>query len=67
MERFLQSMLNMFMRRFMNTAISKGIDYVAGGGKSHEEMTADERAQAKQARQMTKRARQVSRFGRFLR
>ena len=67
MDRFLQSMINMFMRRFMNTAISKGIDYVAGGGKSREDMTPAERDQAKQARQMSKRARQVSRFGRFFR
>jgi hypothetical protein len=67
MDRFLQSLLNMFLRRFMNTAISKGIDYAASGGKSHAEMTAAERDQAKQARQMAKRARQVSRFGRFFR
>jgi hypothetical protein len=67
MERFLQSLLNMFLRRFMGAAINKGIDYAAGGGKPREEMTGAERDQAKQARQMAKRARQVSRFGRFFR
>lgn len=57
--RLITMALSMFMKRFIATAVDKGIDYAARRGKSESEMTEAERAQAAQGRQMADRAKQV--------
>lgn len=64
--KLLNGVLNQFLRRFMNTAINKGIDHFAGGGKTPKEMTPQERAQAGQAREMAQRVKQVRKATRRL-
>lgn len=64
--RLLNGLLNQFLRRFMNTAINKGIDHFAGGGKPAKEMTPEEREQARQGREMAQRVKQVRKATRRL-
>jgi hypothetical protein len=52
------------LRPLMNRGINAGIDRVAGRGKAPEEMTPAERAQAKQGKEMVRRARQMARASR---
>lgn len=57
--RLITMALSMFMKRFIATAVDKGIDYAARRGKSESEMTEAERSQAAQGRQMADRAKQI--------
>ena len=66
LNRLLQQLMNMFLRRAVNKGINMGVDYAARRGKAPAEMTPEERAQAKSARDLAKRARQVSRITRRL-
>jgi len=66
MERFLHQLLNMAMKIFMRRGINAGIDMMARRGKSPQEMTPAEREQAARARDLSKRARQMTRLGRRL-
>ncbi len=50
-------MINMAVRLLMNKAINRGIDMAAGRGKPPEEMTPQEREQAKAARGTARNAR----------
>jgi hypothetical protein len=56
--------LQQLFRMFLNRGINAGIDKAAGSGKSHKDMTPEERAAAKAARETAKRARQAIRMGR---
>ena len=58
--------LRMIVRRLAGRALNRGIDQMAGGGKAREDMTPDERRQARQARQNARRARQAARLMRRL-
>jgi hypothetical protein len=58
--------MRMLGRRLINGGINKGIDLAAGRGKPAAEMTPEEHAQATQARQLAKRARQAARITRRL-
>lgn len=60
MERILMQIMRMFMRKGMNA----GIKHVANRGKSANDMTPQERSQAKAAQDMAKRAKQMARLGR---
>jgi hypothetical protein len=64
--RLLNGVLNQFLRRFMNTAINRGIDHFAGGGKDPKDMTPAEREQAKAGRDLAQRAKQVRKATRRL-
>lgn len=57
-------MLMRIFRPFINRGINAGIDYAARRGKPAEEMTPEERKQAAQGKEMTRRARQMARMGR---
>ena len=64
MDRILQRLLNQFLGRLMNRAIDTGISYAARRGKDPAEMTRAERDSARNAKDLTKRARQLSRLTR---
>lgn len=57
--KLLQSLLNMVMRRAVQTGVMKGVEMLASKGKTPEEMTPAERQAAKEARKAAKRARQA--------
>lgn len=60
--------INMIFRMFLRRGINQGINRMAGGGaaggRSHKDMTPEERAQAKAGRENAKRAQQALRVGR---
>jgi len=60
MERFLMQIMRMFLSKGMNA----GIKHVASKGKSPQDMTPEERTQAKNAQSMAKRAQQLARISR---
>lgn len=64
--KLLSGLLNQFLRRFMNTAINKGINHFAGGGKNPKGMTPQEREQANAGRDMAQRVKQVRKATRRL-
>jgi hypothetical protein len=64
MDRFLQMVVNTVMRRVMNLMVNRGVDHFAGKGKAPSEMSKEERAQAKSARQAIRRTRQIARMAR---
>ncbi|OYU18772.1 MAG: hypothetical protein CFE34_08920 [Rhodobacteraceae bacterium PARR1] len=64
MDRLIQMIINMVMRRGIDMAMNKGADLMVGRGKSPEEMTPEERMQAKQGRQAAKRMKQAMKIGR---
>jgi hypothetical protein len=66
MERFLTQILNMVMRQLVNRGINAGIDHLSRRGKAPEEMTPEEREQAKGARDLAQKARKMSRLTRRL-
>ena len=55
--RLITMAMSMFMKRFIVTAVDKGIDYAARRGKP--KMTEAERASAGQGRQMADRAKKI--------
>jgi len=57
-------LLMRLFRPLLNRGLTKGIDLAARRGKPEAELTPEERAQAKGATDLTKRARQMARFGR---
>lgn len=67
MDRMIQMILNKLLGRLVNTAINKGVDYAARGGKSPEQMTPEERQQARAGKEMAKRARQAAKLTRRIR
>jgi hypothetical protein len=52
-------LVSMFMWKFINRAMEKGIDYAARRGKPESEMTDAERAQAASGRTFAQRAREI--------
>ncbi len=54
----------MLGRIFFRSAVNTGIDYMARKGKPEEEMTPEERAQARNAREMASKAQKAARLGR---
>lgn len=64
MDQLLKMIFNRLTRGFVKTGINTGIDFAAGKGKPREEMTKEERAQAKEMRVMAKRAKEMQRVTR---
>jgi hypothetical protein len=64
MDRLIQMVINMVMRRGIDMAMNKGADLIVGRGKTPEEMTPEERMQAKQGRQMAKQMKRGLKIGR---
>jgi hypothetical protein len=62
----LNGLFNMLAKMFIRSAVDAGVDYSARKGKPEAEMTPEERAQAKRARDLAGRARQVQKVTRRL-
>ena len=67
MDRIIQMILNRFLGRLVNTVVDKGIDYASRRGKPAEDMTPEELQQAREGKDMAKRAREVSKLTRRIR
>lgn len=65
-QRLITMIVNTVTRRLINLGINKGIDYAARRGKPKEQMTSEDRKQAKDAREIAKRARQAAKITRRL-
>lgn len=59
-------LFGMLTKMFIRSAVNTGIDYAARRGKPEAEMTPEEREQAKRARGLAGRARQVQKLTRRL-
>ena len=66
MDRFIQRLINQFIGKLMNRAISGGIDFFASRGKGSEQMTEAERQQAGMSKDLVQKARKISRASRRL-
>lgn len=62
----LNGLFNMLAKMFIRQAVDTGIDYAARRGKPESEMTPEEREQAKKARDLAQRAKEVSNVTRRL-
>ncbi|MES2667857.1 MAG: hypothetical protein V4712_17355 [Pseudomonadota bacterium] len=65
--RIVQMVLNLFIRKVVNKGVDMGIDYASRRGKPASEATPADQAQAKSSRDMVKRARQAARITRRFR
>lgn len=63
-DRLISMIIRMFVRKAVNRGVNAGVKRMAGGGKSQKDMSPEERAQAKAARDNTQRARKALRVGR---
>lgn len=66
MDRFLQQILNRFMGQIIKLVMNKGMNHFAGSAKSPKDMTAAERDQARQAKELTQKMRKSQRATRKL-
>ncbi len=68
LSRIINMIINMVVRKLVGKGVDAGINYAVGKGKPAAEMTPEELAQAQDAKQTAKRARQaanlVKRIGR---
>lgn len=62
----LNGLFNMLARMFVRSAVDAGVDYAARRGKPDEELTPEEREQARKARELAQRAREISKVTRRL-
>jgi hypothetical protein len=62
----LNGLFNMLTKMFVRSAVDAGIDYAARRGKPEEELTPEEREQAKRARDMAARAKEIQKATRRL-
>ena len=62
----LNGLFNMLAKMLVRSAMDAGVDYAARRGKPEAEMTPEERAQAKRARDLAGRAKQVQKVTRRL-
>ncbi|SFR04328.1 hypothetical protein [Poseidonocella sedimentorum] len=56
-DRLATMILNRVLRQVINKGVSKGIDHMAGGGKSRAEMSPEDRASAQSTRGAMQKAR----------
>jgi hypothetical protein len=62
----LNGLFTMLTKMFIRSAVDAGVDYAARTGKPEAEMTPEERAQAKRARELAGRAQQIQKLTRRL-
>jgi hypothetical protein len=62
----LNGLFNMLTKMFIRHAVDAGVDYAARRGKPEAEMTPEEREQAKRARDLAGRAKEVQKVTRRL-
>ncbi len=59
LNQLINMVMSIFMKKIVNMAVNKGVDYAARRGKPEAEMTEAERAQAQSARDMADRTKQI--------
>lgn len=62
----LNGLFNMLTKMFIRNAVDVGVDYAARRGKPESEMTPEEKEQAKRARDLAARAKEVQKVTRRL-
>lgn len=62
----LNGLFNMLAKMFLRSAVDAGVDYASRRGKPEAEMTPEEREQARKARDLAGRAREVGKVTRRL-
>jgi hypothetical protein len=62
----LNGLFNMLTKMFIRSAVDVGVDYAARKGKPESEMTPEEKEQAKRARDLAARAKEVQKVTRRL-
>jgi len=62
--RLIESLIRSTLNRFLHRGIDAGVKRMAGGGKSEQDQSPEDRAQARAARETAKRARQAARLAR---
>ena len=67
MDKFLQMVLNTFLKRIVNLAVERGVNHFAGKGKPSDEFTPEERAQARRGRDAAKQAGDIAKMVRKIR
>ena len=67
MDRFIQMVLNTVMRRMVNLVVNKGFSHFSNRGKTTADLTGADRAQAKSAKDLANRARDIARLARKIR
>jgi hypothetical protein len=60
----LYRLFGMLSRMFIRSAVNTGLDFAARKGKPEGELTPEERAQAKNAKAMARKAQRAARLGR---
>lgn len=65
-QRLINMIVNTVTRRLINLGINKGMDFASRKGKRKDQMTVVDRKQAKDAREIAKRARQAAKITRRL-
>lgn len=63
-DRLFMMLLRRLLGPLLNRGISKGVDLFAGRGKAPEDMSPEDRARVRQAKQLARRARQAARLTR---
>ncbi|WP_112309160.1 hypothetical protein [Pseudogemmobacter bohemicus] len=64
MNRLINMLVNMFLRKAVNKGVRSATDYAARRGKSDAELTPEDREQAKKMRDLADKARKAARIGR---
>jgi hypothetical protein len=62
----LNGLFTMLTKMFVRSAVDAGVDYAARRGKPDAELTPEEREQARKAREMAQRAKDISKATRRL-
>jgi hypothetical protein len=57
--RLISMFMSIFMKKIVNIAVNKGVEYAASRGKPEAAMTDAERAQAQAGREMAARSKQI--------
>lgn len=66
LSKIIQMVINLVLKKVINRGVDAGIDYASKRGKSDDQMTPEDLQQAKSAKEMAKRAKQVINVGRKL-
>lgn len=64
MDRILNMIISMFLRKVIGKGMDAGINYAVGRGKPAQDLTPEERAQSREAQIAAKRARQAASLAR---
>ena len=67
MDKLLQMVMNTVMRRVVNLMVDKGIKHFSAKGKSAADLTSADQAQAKSAKALSHRARDIAKLTRKIR